>query len=1053
MDTTTKKTKTQHTRRQPTENTNSDTIKKNNNINKTYCGYCCEAQQPGSIQWHTEQKHYAELERSGALLLTDATQQCPHCLCSLVNILQKFRHIKHCFANHARPSYTCTICPATFRREYNLKLHFDRVHGDGRKASKSVTNNVQYVSAGAAPAELTKTDRDSLVKRFINHEVPVNKLYELRTSSTIVSDTHSMSQSTYGIRFSLMGQTLATSGNVTPLLEAIARDLLTKTDDLFQVKPNYLYQITLDSPGALDYPISGPFQNSLDFSAIFNRLSAVSQSAKAVQWAPDIILEITERKQLRLKGKNNFNLSHFNHSFDEFCRRKKSIHDPTFIQEHIHHKYHINYACVPVAIALALYPIFRLKTSWYECVVESIRLLMPRFLEQCAEIQNISGGLEGCTMAHLPQIGTLLWDKYAKQLVVVTIEDDDNKFNVVYGYIKQQARTEPTCLEQVPALRTNTDRIYLLAHNDHVYYISNPRGCFPSSFLCKYCEYPRQKKQRPTGVQWACLNADCLRRKLNSCYMCGLRSCRAIPTLTTVDLFCSICNHLARNQTCYAAHLFNDGTECLNTSIRCMTCYRIYEKETFNQVAHNESKCKWHKCSTCKGSYDIRFKAEHECYMSPIYKTMDPKHTIYFDCETYTEASGRVQVNVVCCIITCKLCRHIFSNQPQECCGIRHLAFTGVNCLREFIETIILGSKYSNYILMAHFLSGFDGQLLLEQVVAMQVPVKQLLARGMKMMTAVLGHNKCHLRDSYLIYPVSLNNFCRAMGIPMLKGFAPILWNSETTMRSHTDEHPPPRKYFVVPHDRQQEFNTFYNSIRDKKYNFKKEMIDYCMQDVQLLWEAAEKFRIHIHNQVKIPNIYGAAMTSAGAAMKIFRSTFVKPKTLPLIFEHMPTARNSHFAMKYINYMNACHHYNFIHNGNSRTGEHRVAGYFVDGYDVNNNCILEVLGCEVGDGIDNIQQAHNCLCFQYHSHLDAMCEHKRAPSARNVFDKQFTHQQVFDMTMIRLHVIQSHGYQVLVRWECEIKLQLAVNREFKQFWYRMRHLDWNMNIRNALFGG
>lgn len=91
--------------------------------------------------------------------------------------------------------------------------------------------------------------------------------------------------------------------------------------------------------------------------------------------------------------------------------------------------------------------------------------------------------------------------------------------------------------------------------------------------------------------------------------------------------------------------------------------------------------------------------------------------------------------------------------------------------------------------------------------------------------------------------------------------------------------------------------------------------------------------------------------------------------------------------------------------------------------------------------------------MQYHSHLSAICDHKRQPSARNVFDKAFTHQQVYDMTLLRTRHLQASGkYQLMIRWECEIKRQLREDQEMRQFWFRMRHMDWDLNIRNALFG-
>jgi hypothetical protein len=258
----------------------------------------------------------------------------------------------------------------------------------------------------------------------------------------------------------------------------------------------------------------------------------------------------------------------------------------------------------------------------------------------------------------------------------------------------------------------------------------------------------------------------------------------------------------------------------------------------------------------------------------------------------------------------------------------------------------------------------FDGALLLEQLIDMRIPIKKILARGMRIMTAIIGLNDCHLRDSYLLYPISLNGFCKAMDVAQEKNFAPILYNSVTALTEGTLKKPPAKSFYVVAPEKRLAFDQFYKTIARKQYNFKSELIRYCMQDVRCLWEAAEKFRTHIHNQVQIPNIYGAAMTTAGAAMKIFRTPkFLKNKLIPIVAEHMATARNSQLACKYIEYMNQKHGYNFVYTGNNASGENRVEGVFVDGHDIAQKLIIEVHGCEVSPQV--VCKKFN-LCALFH---------------------------------------------------------------------------------------
>jgi hypothetical protein len=45
------------------------------------------------------------------------------------------------------------------------------------------------------------------------------------------------------------------------------------------------------------------------------------------------------------------------------------------------------------------------------------------------------------------------------------------------------------------------------------------------------------------------------------------------------------------------------------------------------------------------------------------------------------------------------------------------------------------------------------------------------------------------------------------------------------------------------------------------------------------------------------------------------------------------------------------------------------------------------------------------------------------------------------------------GITVMIRYECETRQQLFYDEEFKRFWNHMSTIDWNMNIRDCLYGG
>jgi hypothetical protein len=939
------------------------TINDTNDSVAKKCGYCSVRQTAATINNHTQLRHPQEMLRKGVILYSQNTKQCPHCLLDITGWYYKSKHVTNCYANQSRPVFSCNICTAHFYREYNLRLHMDRMHGSGRRRHHMDKQVLR------PDRNLTKTTLDKLVTNFVNGHIDATKLYKIKQTTSQSSAKLEFKQQAFHISLSNQGRALASVGMLAGVLEAIAIELTAETNiesnsTHFKIKKERMYQITLDSPDHLDYPISSAFQLNLNFSSLLERLATVAQSAKTILFADDIIMEITERKQEILFGLRNYSLASYKHNISLFCRNKTSFQDPTKIQNLIFEKHAKTFTCVPVALSLAFHPTY-LVHSWHHNK-QNIPIVAQSFIQLCEELQPLAGDQHtGTNNEHFPKLGSHLWAKYGKQLLVIAL-DNDTRFQLLFVFIKQQSPADTTNqTTQEPSLETNQNRIYLFVHQGHAYYISNPRAAFPTSFLCTHCGHPRARKNtKVASGLWYCLNADCYKRTVFNCFMCGDRRCRDIPVLVNYNLFCKYCNIYARNPQCFDKHLSDTGTSCNNKHYRCLQCYRIYKKTEFNQDNHEKTQCRLHKCTVCSGLYDIQLKSEHECFMTVQKRVFNPMHTIYFDCETYTEPSGRVNVNVICCIITCLICRQDYSTNIQSCCGERYLVFSGENCLREFIEKIILGTKYRSYLLIAHYLSMFDGALLLEQLIDMRIPIKKILARGMRIMTAIIGLNDCHLRDSYLLYPISLNGFCKAMDVAQEKNFAPILYNSVTALTEGTLKKPPAKSFYVVAPEKRLAFDQFYKTIARKQYNFKSELIRYCMQDVRCLWEAAEKFRTHIHNQVQIPNIYGAAMTTAGAAMKIFRTPkFLKNKLIPIVAEHMATARNSQLACKYIEYMNQKHGYNFVYTGNNASGENRVEGVFVDGHDIAQKLIIEVHGCEVSPQV--VCKKFN-LCALFH---------------------------------------------------------------------------------------
>ena len=100
--------------------------------------------------------------------------------------------------------------------------------------------------------------------------------------------------------------------------------------------------------------------------------------------------------------------------------------------------------------------------------------------------------------------------------------------------------------------------------------------------------------------------------------------------------------------------------------------------------------------------------------------------------------------------------------------------------------------------------------------------------------------------DSLNFLPMPLANLPKSFGLVELKkGFFPHFYNTQ----EHQSEILPclPDKEFYDPDsmskDRREEFMEWYELHKDEPFDFQKEMEEYCISDVDILFKACWKFR------------------------------------------------------------------------------------------------------------------------------------------------------------------------------------------------------------------
>lgn len=201
---------------------------------------------------------------------------------------------------------------------------------------------------------------------------------------------------------------------------------------------------------------------------------------------------------------------------------------------------------------------------------------------------------------------------------------------------------------------------------------------------------------------------------------------------------------------------------------------------------------------------------------------------------------------------------NIYKHQPNLCIAKNVITgemkeWYGTSAITEMVQFMIT-YNYGNNILIAHNASGYDSRLVYEEITRQVSGIEiKCLFRGSKIlsMTATRkGANryasaKLVFKDSMLHLPGSLaalaKAFCQGK---MIKGYFPHLFN---TPENQDYIGPiPDKKYFDMTmsakdEDALQKFNDWYHAW-EGEWNFKKELIKYCRNDVDMLADIVAQY-------------------------------------------------------------------------------------------------------------------------------------------------------------------------------------------------------------------
>jgi len=542
--------------------------------------------------------------------------------------------------------------------------------------------------------------------------------------------------------------------------------------------------------------------------------------------------------------------------------------------------------------------------------------------------------------------------------------------------------------------------IYISFNQNHFNVITSMRSFTRSNYYCDVC-----KKGYHILANHTCSN---------TCIACKRTNCDK----SSHKMKCFQCKRLYNNADCLKLH----NAHFCPAKLICTDCGR---KKNYNHVC--EDNFRW--CSICKSSVPIN---DHKCFIQQENIEKELKNVckgfIFFDYEC-TVVQNKHIPNLIMArkIYLDKNDLEKYTQDPQM--------FT-FNNNNDFCKWLL---EHEHFIAIAHNMKGYDGSFIMQYFLnnlKSDDSLPECLITGTK--TLSMKHRKLKIIDSYSFLPMALEKFSATFNLTELKkGFFPHKFNVEKNF-DYIGRYPEKSYYGseFFSAKKKDEFDIWYETIKNGEFNFQHELHSYCWSDVELLTQGCLQFRQHIISQTKKDehdrgvDPFQTSITIASMCNYIFRRNFMQFESIGIIPENgynckIKTSIKCRQWLKYLMHRDNIH-INHACNG----GEVTRGKYFLDGYDTTNNTIYEFHGCFW----------HGCLVCHY-------------PHTWNSV-KQQTMYTLNEATKKRINEIRnmSPNTTIVEIWECDFDEQLKNNQNLRDF-VEQNQIKPRLLPRDALYGG
>lgn len=531
----------------------------------------------------------------------------------------------------------------------------------------------------------------------------------------------------------------------------------------------------------------------------------------------------------------------------------------------------------------------------------------------------------------------------------------------------------------------------------------------------------------------------------NKCMCCR----NGPPCQITEELVdCENCSMSFYGENCLENHRransFNENVTVCEAIRRCENCRVV--KQIDQSKPHV---CGYSFCSICNESRPYN----HKCYMRGL-KSKNPSKIrvayIFYDFEAKQERGlnddrdTRVhEINFAVAQTVCTVCldRVFGETRCSACFSGGSEIFNQGNIVGKFLDYVINVSQYpkiDKVICIAHNAKSYDGQFILNYLFETDLEPK-IIMNGSKIMTMTVSRDIKFI-DSLNYFQMPLSGLPKAFGLEgnIKKGYFPHLFNKS---ENQTYVGPLPDKEFYSPdtmtENNRTEFVRWHDDLTQQNYvfDFSKEMLEYCENDVDILRRACLVFR-KIFVQIAEMCPFFEASTIAAACMHVFRSKFLKKDMIGIIppggYRHM--AKQSLQALKWL--LLEERNRNIVIQHSARFSEFRLPeGQYIDGYyeGINGDKIVfEYHGCFW----------HGCPRCYVDDHIREQKYHDK------------TLNEKYRDTLTKSNFLTTKGYIVIEMWECAFLNILNNNPDDRDYLKNHPLLRKDvLNPRDAFYGG